>query len=70
MFVSIRPASAITWEEFWEPFNGRIYYNDRYRVRYCTDRIRRTEYVPGNRWRSGYVRTWYDTVTVPCRYLR
>jgi len=66
------PAQAITWKEFWEPFaNAETHYHHRhyhhkhyYAV--CTERVYYEEYVPGNYWRSGYVRRWYETVTVSC----
>jgi hypothetical protein len=68
------PANAITWGEFWGPFvhednhrHERRHDDDSdHRYRYCVKRIRREEYVPGNRWRPGYVRTWYQEV--PCSY--
>jgi hypothetical protein len=68
------PANAITWQQFWEPFvhedsdhrheRNRDNYREHFYHRYCIKRIRREEYVPGNRWRPGYVRTWYEEV--PC----
>ena len=60
-FVTL-PASAITWKEFWEPFEPRVYY----REPICTEVVYREEYVPGNRWRPGYVRHWQERVRVPC----
>ena len=58
------PVQAITWKEFWEPFRyERPYYRN---YRFCTERVYYEEYVPGNRWRPGYVRTWSELVTVPC----
>ena len=60
------PASAITWKEFWEPFT---YENPSYYRRYtpmCSQRVIHEEYIPGNRWRSGYVRRWSEWVNVPC----
>ena len=58
------PVQAITWKEFWEPFRYERPYYRNYRV--CTERVYYEEYVPGNRWRPGYVRTWSELVTVPC----
>jgi len=58
------PVQAITWKEFWEPFGYERPYYRNYRV--CTERVYYEEYVPGNRWRPGYVRTWSELVTVPC----
>ena len=60
-FVTL-PANAITWKEFWEPFEQRVYY----REPICTEVVYREEYVPGNRWNPGYVRTWRERVRVPC----
>ena len=65
------PAQAITWEEFWAPFaTERVYIRERpvYRryIPMCTERVWHEEYVPGNYWRSGYVRTWSELVKVPC----
>jgi hypothetical protein len=65
------PAQAITWQEFWEPFRTeRVYIRERpvYRryVPMCTERVWHEEYVPGNYWRQGYVRTWSEIITVPC----
>jgi len=64
------PANAITWQQFWEPFveedsDHRSRHRHHHRHVHCTKRVRREEYIPGNRWRSGYVRTWYENV--PCR---
>ena len=68
-FLSL-PAQAITWEEFWKPFSyDRPYYAPRYYEPLCRKRIYHEEYVPGNRWRSGYVRTWSEIVRVPCYML-
>ena len=59
------PAQAITWKEFWEPFTyERPYYRDYTPM--CRERVIHEEYVPGNRWRSGYVRRWTEVVRVPC----
>lgn len=58
------PVQAITWKEFWEPFRYERPYYRNYRV--CTERVYYEEYVPGNRWRPGYVRTWSELVTVTC----
>lgn len=58
------PALAITWKEFWEPFT----YRSQQYVLQCSKRIYQEEYIPGNRWRSGYVRRWYEWIRVPCDY--
>jgi hypothetical protein len=61
------PAQAITWKEFWEPFvYERPYYNYREYISICREHIVHEEYIPGNRWRSGYVRRWTEVVRVPC----
>lgn len=41
-----------------------------YRSRTCYKDVYREEYIPGNRWRSGYVRTWTEQVSIPCRPRR
>jgi hypothetical protein len=69
-FMAI-PANAITWNQFWRPFENGAYY--RSPVYYaprpvCTRVIYREEYIPGNEWRHGYVRTWTERVHVPCGY--
>ena len=75
LFVVSLPSSvqAITWKEFWEPFRDdppRYYYQREYIPRrYCDQKIYHEEYVPGNRWRPGYVRTWSEWVRVPCYEL-
>lgn len=63
-------ASAITWKEFWEPFdNGPYYRSPVYYVPMCNRTVYREEYVPGNIWRPGYVRYWKETIRVPCSSL-
>ncbi len=62
-------ADAITWNQFWRPFENGAYY--RSPVYYsppqvCTEIVHHREYVPGNGWRYGYVRTWSERVRVPC----
>ena len=68
-FLSL-PAQAITWEEFWRPFsyNSPYVYGRRYvpYVPLCNRRVYYEEYVPGNYWRSGYVRRWSELIRVPC----
>jgi len=59
-------ANAITWSEFWEPFVYNENYHREHRYRYCVKRIRREQYIPGNKWRSGYVRIWYEDIKYPC----
>ncbi len=63
-FISL-PTQAITWDQFWAPFTyDRSYYREYIPI--CRERIVHEEYVPGNRWRSGYVRRWTEVVRVPC----
>lgn len=64
------PASAITWNQFWRPFQGYgnpYYYHqvNRY-TPVCTQRIYHREYVPPTHWRSGYTRTWSEVIQVSC----
>lgn len=60
------PSQAITWEEFWGPFRYKSRYYPRTTYSVCTREIHREEYVPGNRWSSGYVRRWTEVVEIPC----
>jgi hypothetical protein len=65
------PANAVTWNQFWRPFNNGSYY--RSPVYYaprpvCFQIVQREQYVPGNEFRPGYVRTWTERVYVPCGY--
>ena len=77
------PAQAITWEEFWEPFDHDhahrievIHYNERpqyIQPRTCIKEVRRTKWVPG-RWRGDvYIYGHYMGVVrdkrCPCRRL-
>ena len=65
-FVTL-PASAITWKEFWEPFDDGSYHRSpTYYTPLCTRTVYREEYVPGNSYRPGYVRYWKERVRVPC----
>lgn len=65
-FISF-PAQAITWKEFWEPFESPRYV--RPYVPVCNRKVIREEYVPGDYWRPGYVRRWIEWVRVPCDYV-
>jgi hypothetical protein len=70
LFLSLIPisAEAITWKEFWQPFEyGNSYYERRY-IPMCNRRVYHEEYVPGNYWRSGYMRRWTEIIRVPCEY--
>lgn len=74
VFVS-SPSHAITWKEFWEPFNNRYYnyYPSPYRYRQrriyevCRKEIYREQYIPGDIYTPGYVKRWRETIEVPCR---
>jgi len=73
LFVISLPSSAqaITWGEFWEPFtHNDSHHHYHYHHEMCTERIVREQYVPGNRWRSGFVRTWTEWITIPCHERR
>ena len=70
LLLTVLPVSAeaITWREFWEPFEyQRPVYERRY-IPMCDRRVYREEYVPGNYWRPGYVRRWTEWERVPCDY--
>ena len=44
------PASALTWEQFWAPFDGHHYHHhhrDYYEEPMCRRRLYNEEYVPG-----------------------
>lgn len=61
------PAQAITWREFWEPFQTEVYIYERPSPPpMCRRRVYREQYIPGNQWNPGYVRRWYDVVNQPC----
>ena len=64
------PSKAITWKEFWKPFNNGTsgHYYNRYSNHECFNYVYREEYVPGNIWSHGYVRRWKERVRVPCYY--
>jgi hypothetical protein len=75
------PASALTWGEFWEPFQGDTHHHyierDYYRHHvprrtWCWDYVQHEEYISGDysrsgRYRPGWVRKWTERVRVPCR---
>ena len=65
LLLSTLPANAITWKEFWEPFEPRVHYRSSY-TPMCNRVVYREEYIAGNPWRPGYVRHWRETVRVPC----
>ena len=65
------PADAITWNQFWRPFRNGAYYNSPFyysQPQVCTQIVYHREYVPGNGWNYGHVRTWSERVVVPCGY--
>lgn len=45
-------------------------HGDSARGRTCYKEVWREEYVPGNRYRRGYVRRWQETKKIPCRRPR
>jgi hypothetical protein len=61
-------AEAITWKEFWDPFTHKHVRYERAYVPMCNRTVYREQYVPGNYWRSGYMRRWTEVVRVPCNY--
>lgn len=76
------PAQAITWEEFWEPFDNdtqvHIYHNHprprRIRPRMCEKWVVRDQWVPGyydrrDRWVRGHWVTKEKLKRVPCYKL-
>ena len=70
IFLSISPAKALTWREFWEPFieNSQNYSRIRNRTETCFKVIRFEEYIPGNEWHSGYVRHKREEHSIHCPY--
>jgi len=63
------PSQAITWKEFWKPFNhgsGVYYYTRPYTNNVCFRNVYREQYIPGNQWSHGYIRRWTERVSVPC----
>jgi len=67
------PASAITWGEFWGPFSSHHHHHDYHyhEEPMCRRRLYNEEYVPGYYTRSGhrvggYIRRWYEWVSVLC----
>jgi hypothetical protein len=68
ILLTAAPAQALTWREFWEPFDGGYYYNRPYYrgpVR-CEVVVEYEQWVPGNRWRLGYLRRWSEIEWRPC----
>jgi hypothetical protein len=72
LLIVSTPSYAITWKEFWEPFNNG-YYPNSYRYRQtrifevCKKEIYREQYVPGDIYSPGYVKKWREIIEVPCR---
>jgi hypothetical protein len=62
------PVQSITWNEFWQPFTHNHVRYERSYVPMCNKKVYREQYVPGNYWRSGYVKRWTEIVKVPCNY--
>lgn len=70
LFLS-SPAYALTWKEFWEPFNSNYQYryyfpNPTRSYEVCKKEIYREKYIPGDMFSPGYVKTWRETIIVPC----
>ena len=70
ILLSIPPANALTWKEFWEPFieNSQNYSRIKNRTETCFKVIRFEEYVPGNEWTSGYVLHRREEHSIICPY--
>lgn len=67
--VNSSPASAITWGEFWEPFevhHHHHHYDPRPVRRYCWTEVEVERYLPGDRWRRGRVVFETKWVERPC----
>ncbi len=69
LFFSV-PLQALTWSEFWEPFveHSHNYSRIRNRTQTCYQIIRWEEYVPGNEWTRGYVRSRSEKHTIHCPF--
>ncbi len=73
VFAFPTSAQAITWGEFWEPFDGHHHHHHPSRRRYydthnevCTKKVYKERYKPGDIHYPGYVQRWYETYRVPC----
>jgi hypothetical protein len=69
LLLSPLPASAITWNQFWRPFNDGHYYYQRpysYNRSLCNRTIYREKYIPATYYQPGYIRRWTEVKTVPC----
>jgi hypothetical protein len=68
MLLMATPANAITWREFWEPFEVEHHHHHRPRRRQvCTEEV----YREVRNRRGHFVEYYYETVRVPCyRYRR
>ena len=64
------PLNALTWAEFWEPFVEGSHYHSRIRNRTqtCYKIVRWEEYIPGDEWHRGYVRSRSEKHTIHCPY--
>lgn len=68
--LSVQPANALTWKEFWEPFQDDHHHHYHYDHghhghyhrprRRCEVVVHREMWVPGNYYRSGYMRRWSE----------
>lgn len=62
------PAKAITWNEFWEPFNEqpqKSTYPKRVNV-VCKKEIYYEQYIQANSYSPGYIKRWVDIKQIPC----
>ena len=74
------PAQALTWHEFWEPFDDdhvhveHHHHYHRPRPRMCTKRVHKTRYIPGHYrgdvWIYGHWSVRERRKRVPCYKLR
>ena len=66
ILLAAAPAQALTWNEFWEPFDGGHYHHHRRYPARCEVVVEYEQWVPGNRWRPGYLRRWSEIEYRPC----
>lgn len=66
ILLAAAPAQALTWKEFWEPFDGGHHHHYRRYPALCEVVVEYEQWVPGNRWRPGYLRRWSEIEYRPC----
>lgn len=61
-------SQAITWDQFWRPFNNGYGYGYYPLIRSgtCRKEIFHEEFFPGNSTTPGYTRRWSEVRQVPC----